>query len=195
MAQVQHGQAWKMLGFPSFIQALLPQGTDSWLGPLLTVLPLPVGASILIVQILRLRKSHVDSQAVWIAALATTVVFSPHLASYDAILCVPVIVYLLERRPTATVRVSAVAAFFLIYLAPALHFAAVNVSWPLTVIEAPWAALPLAAIWVEALRNLRTSARPHLKHQQSVLAPGPHPAPAVPEEPDTTSTRLRFGER
>ena len=158
MDQVQHGQAWKMLGLPSFVQAFLPPASESWFSPLLTVLPLPLGALILIVQILRLHNYHVETPAMWIAALATTAVFSPHLASYDAILFVPVIIYLLERRPTALVRVSTVAAFFLIYVSPALHFAAVNVPWPLSAVEAPWAALPLAAIWLESLRHLRASA-------------------------------------
>lgn len=184
MAQVQHGQAWKMLGLPSFVQAFLPPAWQTWLTPLLTILPLPVGASFLVLQIWKVRRYRVDTKAIWVATLATTAVFSPHLASYDAILLVPVVVYLLDRRPTALVRVSAVAAFFLIYISPALHFAAVNVPWPLTAVEAAWAALPLAAIWLEALRNLRISAVDTEKRRDPLQTPSR--ALATADVPDSS---------
>lgn len=154
LEEVQHGQAWKMLGLPSFLQALAPPGWEGWTAPLLTLFPLPVGAAILLTQAYKRRRAERQTAALWLAALATTVTFSPHVVSYDAILFVPVIVYLLERRPSPLLRVSVVSAFALIYIMPLLHVVAVQLSWPLSVLEAPWAAIPLAVIWWQAIKEL-----------------------------------------
>lgn len=182
--QVQHGQAWKMLGLPSFVQALLPPDWVTSFGPLLTVLPLPVGATILMVHVLKARKNQVGTPAIWVATLATTAVFSPHLATYDGILFIPVIVYLLERRATALVRVSAVAAFFLLYISPALYLASSNFAWPLDTLAAPWAALPLAAIWLESLRHLRSSVASETRN----AARSSQDAENLASAPDVTDT-------
>ncbi|MEW1949343.1 glycosyltransferase family 87 protein [Pseudarthrobacter sp902506025] len=156
MEQVQNGQAWKMVGLPSLLQAFLPPALHPWGTPLLTWLPLPLGALILLTWIRRYRKTQGNPREIWIATLATTVVFSPHLATYDAILFVPVIVFLLERRSTPLLRVSTVAAFALLYLGPVFHLAASNISWPFSIVEAPWSALPLALIWLELRRFFET---------------------------------------
>lgn len=157
MVEVQQGQAWKMVGLPSFVQALLPPAWGAAVSPLLTVASLPIGAAILLVSILRLRKRAPDSRAVWIATLATTATFSPHLATYDAVLFIPVVIFLLERRPTPFLRVAAVLAFVLMWLVPTLHIAALSQPWPLSILDAPWSALPLAAIWFESVRALRSA--------------------------------------
>lgn len=153
--EVQQGQAWKMVGLPSFLQAFVPPGWDAWTAPLLTFLPLPVGAAILLI---RAHKAQIPqrSPSLWLAALATTVTFSPHVVSYDAILFAPVIVYLLELRQTPLLRVSVVAAFALIYFMPVLHVVASQLPWPLSVLEAPWAAIPLAVIWWQAVQELES---------------------------------------
>ncbi|MDQ0663528.1 hypothetical protein QFZ35_002026 [Arthrobacter ulcerisalmonis] len=168
--EVQQGQAWKMVGLPSLVHAFLPPAWGTWATPLLTLLPLPVGAAILIVHLLKKSSSGAGS-AVWIATLATTVTFSPHLATYDAILFVPVIVYLLERQASPVLRVSTVFAFGLIYLTPALHLAAASLSWPITILGAPWAAVPLAVIWLQSIRFLRETDAP--VRQNSITAPSP----------------------
>lgn len=153
-SEVQQGQAWKMVGLPSFVQALLPPAWGLGLASTLTLASLPIGAAILLLSILRLRNRNLDSQAVWIATLATTVTFSPHLATYDAVLFIPVVVYLLEHRSTPLLRVAVVLAFALMWLVAPLHVAALSLPWPLSVLDAPWSALPLAAIWLESLRSL-----------------------------------------
>ncbi|SLK01496.1 Protein of unknown function [Arthrobacter sp. P2b] len=164
MQEVQQGQAWKMVGLPSFAHALLPPEWGTWIAPGLTLLPLPVGATILIVHILKKRTT--ETTPVWIAALATIATFSPHLAVYDAILFVPVIVFLLERQASPVLRVCTVGAFGLLYATPALHLAAALLPWPLTILGAPWAALPLAVVWWQSIRYLgRTSS-----HSQSLVA-------------------------
>lgn len=155
MEMVQHGQAWKMVSLPSFVQAFFPDGWGDWITPMLTFLALPAGAGILLHRLYKLRKQRVDPQGIWIAALATTAVFSPHLVTYDAILFVPVVFYLLERRPSPYVRVASVAAFFLLWLVPVLYVAAAKLPWPLSVIDAPWSALPFAVIWFASLRALQ----------------------------------------
>jgi len=156
MEQVQNGQAWKMVGLPSLVQAFLPPALQPWGTPLLTWLPLPLAALFLVIWIRRNRRAQPSPQAVWIATLGTTVVFSPHLAIYDAILFVPVIMFLLERHSTPVLRVSAAAAFALLYLGPVFHVAVSSLSWPLSIIQAPWSALPLTLIWFESLRSVGT---------------------------------------
>lgn len=151
---VQHGQAWKMVGLPSFLQAFVPPGWEAWATPLLTAAPLPIGAAILLAQAYKRRSLERQPAVLWIATLATTVVFSPHVVIYDAILLVPVIVYLLERRPTPLLRVSVVAVFALIYIMPLLHMAAAPLPWPLSALEAPWAAIPLGIIWWQSIKEL-----------------------------------------
>lgn len=155
MTEVQQGQAWKMVGLPSLLQALMPPGWGDGIAPLLTTASLPLGAAILLVTLLRLGRSAVDPQAVWIATLATTLTFSPHLATYDAVLFVPVVIFLLERRPTRTLRIAAASAFTLMWMVPPLHLAALSLPWPLSVVDAPWASLPLTVLWLESLRTLR----------------------------------------
>ena len=152
--QVQHGQAWKMVGLPSFVLALLPQAWGTSIAPILTAAALPMGAAILLFRLFKVRKLAVDSKAIWIATLATTAAFSPHLATYDAILFIPVIVFLLEKRSSPALRVSAVAAYGLLWVVPVLYMAAARLPWPLSVIDAPWSAIPLAFIWLESLRTL-----------------------------------------
>lgn len=154
MHEVQQGQAWKMVGLPSFVQAILPPVWGAALAPFLTAASLPVGAAVLLWVILRRRNTAVDSQAVWVATLATTLTFSPHLATYDAVLFIPVVVFLLERRSTPFLRVAAVLGFALMWLVAPLHLVALPLPWPLAILDAPWSALPLAAIWLESLRAL-----------------------------------------
>lgn len=169
--QVQHGQAWKMVGLPSFVQALLPQSWGTLIAPALTTAALPVGAAILLLRLYKVRKLGVDSKAIWIATLATTAAFSPHLATYDAILFIPVLVFLLERRPSPALRVSAVAAIGLLWIVPVLYLAAARLPWPLGVIDAPWSAIPLGYIWLESLRALTPRRR-------DVMTERPNPAAA-----------------
>ncbi|MHC6592111.1 glycosyltransferase family 87 protein [Arthrobacter sp. C152] len=165
--EVQQGQAWKMVGLPSLVQAFLPPTWGTWATPLLTFLPLPLGATILIVHIVK-WSSTLAVRDVWVATLATTVTFSPHLATYDAILFVPVIMYLLERQGSAFLRVSTTFAFGLIYLTPPLHLAAASLTWPLTIFGAPWAAVPLAVIWWLSIKRLNQTHPPY--PQNSVTA-------------------------
>ncbi|SDP37873.1 Protein of unknown function [Arthrobacter sp. ok909] len=159
--QVQQGQAWKMIGLPSLVQGLLPPAWAGWTAPVLTVAALPVGAAILLFHLCRTRKRPADPVLVWLTTLATTVVFSPHIATYDGVLLVPVLAYLLEYHSSPMVRASTVGALGLLWLGPVFHQIAVQLAvWPLDVIDAPWAALPLAVLWRELLRPLSTFENP-----------------------------------
>lgn len=156
MEQVQQGQAWKMVSLPALVQALLPETWGAWMAPVLTSAPLPTGAGILLVHLRRTRRlAELNRTSVWIATLATTAIFSPHLATYDAVLFLPVALFLLERRSSPGLRVSAVSAFVLMWMGPVFHLLAAPLPWPLAILDAPWSAIPLAAIWLESLRALR----------------------------------------
>ena len=63
----------------------------------------------------------VDVRALCLASAGNNGVFSPHLASYDAVLFIPVAIYLLEWRSSPFLRVSIVAAYGLMWMAPLLH--------------------------------------------------------------------------
>lgn len=152
--EVQNGQAWKMLGLPSLVQGLLPPALGSLVSPALTWSALPIGAGVLLFRLHKARMQAVDTRAIWIATLATSAVFSPHFLTYDGVLLIPVIVYLIEVRPSRFIRVSAVSVFGLVWLTPVFHLAATQLTWPLSAVDAPWAAIPMAAIWFESLRTL-----------------------------------------
>jgi hypothetical protein len=153
--EVQDGQSWKMLGLPSFVQGLLPPTLGSQTAPILMWSSLPIGASVLLFCLRKANLGVKDTRAVWIATLATTTVFSPHFLTYDAVLLIPVMAYLFEVRPSRFIRVSAVIVFGLLWLTPVFHLAATQLPWPLSMIDAPWAAIPMAAIWLESLRALQ----------------------------------------
>jgi hypothetical protein len=156
MSKVQEGQAWKLVGIPSLVQALMPSEWGAAIAPILTTASLPLGAAILLVAFLPLRKHAPDQQAVWIATLATTLTFSPHLATYDAVLFIPVVIILLEKHSNRSLRVAAVSAFALMWMVAPLHLVALTLPWPFSALDAPWASLPLAVVWLESLRALRT---------------------------------------
>lgn len=154
MTEVQEGQAWKMTGLPSLAQSLLPAEWGQAVAPVLTLASLPVGAAVLLAVLLRHGKTA-DVTTVLFATLATSLTFSPHLATYDAVLFIPVAVFLLDRRPTAGLRAAVVLAFILMWLVAPLHVAAGTSPW-LSALDAPWSALPLAALWMASLRALRS---------------------------------------
>lgn len=166
MTEVQEGQAWKMTGLPSLLQSLLPAEWGQAVAPVLTLVSLPIGAAVLLTVMVRQGKSA-DATAVLIATLATSLTFSPHLVTYDAVLFIPVVVFLLDRRPGSGLRVAVVLAFVLMWLVAPLHLVAGSVPW-LSALDAPWSALPLAIIWVASLRAVQSS--PHgLSGQQPRL--------------------------
>jgi Gpi18-like mannosyltransferase len=163
--QVQAGQAWKMVSIPAFLHALVPQNLHPGSMTLIVLMVIAAAAASLVRRVLNLplleshgRKNRaaliVDSDpvALLIAALATTVAFSPHLVVYDAILVVPVALFLLEHRPSRTVRLALVVFFATTWLAPTLHIAADGLPWPLSVLDAPWSAIPLLVLWWESMK-------------------------------------------
>ncbi|OUM40041.1 glycosyltransferase family 87 protein [Arthrobacter sedimenti] len=176
--QVQQDQAWKMVSVPAFLHAVLPESAPSAMGTVLAVVVLVAAAAALALQLVRRQRSRgetpeageqgpargLDGILVLIATLSTTVVFSPHLVVYDAVLFFPVALYLLENRPTVAVRLSLAAAFCTTWLAPVLQSTAGQLVWPFSIGAAPWTAIPLVVLWIESLRLLaqpvRTDARP-----------------------------------
>jgi hypothetical protein len=176
--QVQQDQAWKMVSVPAFLHSVLPESVPSAIGSILAVVVLVAAAAVLALQLVRRQRSRdeivvagedghargPDGMLVLIATLSTTVVFSPHLVVYDAVLFFPVALFLLENRPTVAVRLSLAAVFCTMWLAPAFYLTAGQYAWPFSIGAAPWTAIPLVILWIESLRLLaqpiRTDARP-----------------------------------
>lgn len=154
MTEVQEGQTWKMVGLPSLVQSLMPADWSTLAAPVLTVISLPIGATLLLLALFP-RWRSADPTAVLVATLSTTLTFSPHLATYDAVLYIPVVVFLLGNRPTPLLRVAIVSAFALMWLVAPLHLAAGSVPW-LSALDAPWSALPLTVIWLASLRAVKS---------------------------------------
>ncbi|MCQ9163592.1 glycosyltransferase family 87 protein [Arthrobacter sp. STN4] len=153
---VQHGQAWKMTSIPAFIVSIAPPVAAAWLAANLTWLSF--GAGLIVIGII-LRRNHaprLDPQTLWVATLATTLVCSSHLLLYDAVLFLPVVLFVLERRPSAYTRVMVLAAFALTVVSNVIHMATASLIWPLSITGAPWSALPLAALGLESIRIVRS---------------------------------------
>jgi hypothetical protein len=159
--KVQQGQAWKMVSMPALLHGLAPGLMTGAVSSMVALLVLVAAATVLVLMLLRAQRSvvreaitAVDPTAVLMAALCTTVVFSPHLVVYDAVLLFPVALFLLERRPSVAVRLALMAAFITSWLAPALYLGFGQLAWPLSIGAAPWTAVPLLILWVESLRML-----------------------------------------
>lgn len=157
LQQVQEDQAWKMVSLPSFVIGLAPHGWVHWLLPQLNW-SIALGAVLFLTWMVTRKASASDPHALWMCVLTTTIVFSPHVALYDAILLVPVAVFLLERRPSARLRVTLFACFWLLWIAPGLHELAGGFGWPLSIIGSPWAALPIVLLWTESMAEMAVSA-------------------------------------
>ncbi|MDN4610770.1 glycosyltransferase family 87 protein [Arthrobacter burdickii] len=180
--QVQQDQAWKMVSFPAFLHAVLPASAPSPIGSILSIVVLVAAAIVLVRQLMRRRRlfsqpfaageeGHArgrDGMLVLIATLSTTVVFSPHLVVYDAVLFFPVALCLLENRPTVAVRLSLAAAFCTTWLAPAFHLTAGQLVWPFSIGAAPWTAIPLVILWIESLRLLAQRVRKDARPERTV---------------------------
>jgi hypothetical protein len=174
--QVQQDQAWKMVSVPAFLHAVLPEGAPGAVGTVLTVVVLSAAATALVLQLVRARRGAIaaggggerqvrsaDGMVVLIATLSTIVVFSPHLVVYDAVLFFPVAMFLLEHRPTVTVRLSLAAAFCMMWLAPVFHLTVGQLAWPFSVGAAPWAAIPLVILWIESLKLIAQQVGPGVR--------------------------------
>ncbi|MHA7285391.1 glycosyltransferase family 87 protein [Arthrobacter sp. MDT3-44] len=180
--QVQQDQAWKMVSVPAFLHAVLPESAPSAIGSILAVVVLVAAAAVLAQQLMRGQRSlsqpvaageqrparSSDGMLVLIVTLSTTVVFSPHLVVYDAVLFFPVALYLLENRPTVAVRLSLAAAFCTTWLAPVLESTAGRLAWPFSIGAAPWTAIPLVILWIESLRLLAQPVETDLQPKRTV---------------------------
>lgn len=137
---VQVGQTWKMQSISSLGTAL---GAPAWTAYAVFAL----GAVVLA---LLLRRGRGLAQT-WAITVLTTVVFSPHVMSYDLVLLLPAAAYTLGRVNSRAIRLSAVLTTALVgsiglrYLLSEL-----GSGWP--VLAAPWSALGLLAIWLVLAR-------------------------------------------
>lgn len=142
--QVTVGQSWKMVSLPGLLSAVLsPAGHGIAWGAAAIATVAPVMYFIL-------RGYRADPSAkpwIWTACSATTVVASPHLLVYDAVLLVPAALFCLEHLPTRGLQRLLTLAFCAAWLMPlaktvAPHFGELGV-----VAAAPWVALPVVGLW------------------------------------------------
>ncbi len=153
--QVNLGQAWKQMSASALLVSVVP---PSWGDAAQTVGLVVCAALVLVFLVVAWRAPRAAWLDVWTLAALTTVVASPHLLVYDLLVAVPAVLVLLDRHPSRRVRLALLAVFVLTYLNPILHLVALKVSWPLTLVGAPWAVVPLLVLWYDALRACRAPA-------------------------------------
>jgi hypothetical protein len=137
------GQAWKAATLPALTTSLVaPAGPDVAAAAGYLVAAVLAGSFVLWAV-----RTRPDRLRLWVAALATTVAASPHLMLYDAVLLVPVAVFALDRLGTDRVRWAVAAAFCLAWAMPSLHSLAGGHGWPISVVAAPWVAVPVSLLW------------------------------------------------
>ena len=152
--QINVGQAWKQLSASALLVSLVPPA----LANAAQVVGLALCAALVIAFLVVAWRAPKDRWLdVWTLAALTTVVASPHLLVYDLLIAVPAALVLLDRHSSRRIRLALLAAFVLTYLNPVLHLLALKVGWPLTLVGAPWAVVPLLVLWYDALRACRPS--------------------------------------
>jgi hypothetical protein len=146
--QVTIGQAWKMVSVPALaVDLASPVGHGAE-----PVVGYAVTATLVGVFAWWLWRTRPDAVLAWTAALGVTVVASPHIVVYDAVLLIPCAVLLLDRLGKAAARWVAVT-FLVAYLIAPLHLAAqAGPDW-LSWADAPWTALPVAGLCLLLLRE------------------------------------------
>lgn len=155
--QINVGQAWKQLSASALLVSIVPPSLVNAAQTLGLVLCAALVVAFLVVAWRAPRERWLD---VWTLAALTTVVASPHLLVYDLLIAVPAVLVLLDRHPSRRIRLALLAAFVLTYLNPIAHLLALKVSWPLTLVGAPWAVVPLLFLWYDALRACRPDPSP-----------------------------------
>jgi hypothetical protein len=149
--QVTLGQSWKMVSLPSLVTSIL---TPAGHGVVIAAVAATVSVT-LVWFILRALDYRSDPMRCWLAALATTVVASPHMVVYDAILMVPVVLFCLEHARSQTVQRLVTAAFCLAWFMPVSRglFGWTGELAPIA--RAPWIALALAGLWWQVVQRGR----------------------------------------
>jgi hypothetical protein len=150
--QINVGQAWKQLSASALLVSIVPPALAQAAQVVGLGICVALAATFLVVAWRAPRAAWLD---VWTLAALTTVVASPHLLVYDLLIAVPAVLVLLDRHPSRRVRLALLAVFVLTYLNPLAHLLALKVSWPLTLVGAPWAVVPLLVLWYDALRACR----------------------------------------
>jgi hypothetical protein len=141
--QVTVGQSWKMASVPALVTALAApagHGTAVALGYAAAAVLLAVFAT----WVYRRPRARLWC---WTTALLTTVVASPHVVLYDALLVVPPALFALEWVGTPVVRRATAVAFCLAWLTPLLHVVFGSAGGVLSWGQAPWVAVPIAVLW------------------------------------------------
>ena len=143
VAEVQSGQAWKSVSVPGFLLALLPPGSSLvW-----QLVAYAAGLLLVVAAVPAMLRSDIRSLTPWAAAIATTLVASPHVMVYDLVLALPILVVLIVRFWTPKVRVLLAFTFCILWLTPVIHILATQLVWPFSGLGAPWGAVAIAAIW------------------------------------------------
>ncbi len=152
--QINVGQAWKQLSASALLVSVVPPSLAHAAQLVGLAVCVALAVAFLVAAWRAPRAAWLD---VWTLAALTTVVASPHLLVYDLLIAVPAALVLLDRHPSRRVRLALLAVFVLTYLNPIAHLLALKVSWPLTLVGAPWAVVPLLVLWYDALHACRAA--------------------------------------
>lgn len=147
--------SWKMLSLPAFVRSLF-QGFALPAPALNLLSAMALGAGgVLLGAIARLPRREPDQRGLallYALAVLITAAASPHFFLYDATLLLLPALILLDAFPaSAAIRVSLAAGYVLTWITPLVHLLFGNAPWPLAVLAAPWAVLPLLVLlWTAA---------------------------------------------
>jgi alpha-1,2-mannosyltransferase len=145
-------QSWKMHSLPALLRELAPAALAPSASVLAGVLALVLIAYVAHSAWRMRRRAPGDEAALWMLALITTVLVSPHLFAYDLALVLPAALLAFERGGGQSVRLALAALAVLTWTSPIRHSLVETASWPAAWIGASWSALPLAVLW-RALRR------------------------------------------
>lgn len=150
----QEGQAWKMQSLSALARALAPARFGHGAELAGVALGLVLVASCALVA-WRARQLTPQREAMlWGLASFTTVLAAPHVLIYDLVVLFPAILVLLERANDRRARLALVALAFLGWSSLLRNGAFGTLAWPLDMLGASWAAVPLLSLWFAQRRAL-----------------------------------------
>ncbi len=150
---VQIDQAWKMIGLPALAVTLVPPQAAAFVNGLGTLITIAVVA-FACWKIFGWTKAGADPRAVWAGAILAMILASPHLVAYDLIMVLVPALYLAENALNRTTRVTLLVLYLLTWTTAVRHLLALQLIWPVTLIDASWATISIVFLWVALDRHL-----------------------------------------
>jgi Glycosyltransferase family 87 len=138
---VQQEQGWKMQSLSGLLASITSSDAAA-------VLLLVLAAALLAVVLIRTRS---DVRADWAVLGLLTVLATPHVMLYDAVVLLPAALWVFGRPSTELMRWAAVTVVVCQLSAAEMHAVAARLGSPFALLSAPWVALPLLAVTIMAV--------------------------------------------